>query len=51
MTERIIIPVKPAMSDAIKEYWHTERLNSKSEALRRLIQIGLDVEQKRLAKR
>jgi Arc/MetJ-type ribon-helix-helix transcriptional regulator len=47
MTERIIIPVTPSMAEEIKEYWHARRLNSKSEAVRMLIRVGLDTEGKR----
>jgi metal-responsive CopG/Arc/MetJ family transcriptional regulator len=47
MTERIIIPVTPAMSEDIKNFWHDRRLNSKSEAVRLLIQSGLEAERKK----
>lgn len=47
MTERIIIPVTPTMSEAIKDFWHEHRLNSKSEAVRHLIQAGLLAEAKK----
>ena len=47
MTERIIIPVTPTMLEEIKEYWHERRLNSKSEAIRRLIEVGLETERKK----
>lgn len=47
MTERIIIPVTPSMAEEIKEYWHARRLNSKSEAVRMLIRVGLDTETKK----
>lgn len=42
MTERIIIPVTPTMLDSIKDHWHAQRLNSKSEAVRHLIELGLE---------
>lgn len=42
LTERIIIPISKAMAAEIEDYWHGKRLRSKSEAVRRLIQAGLD---------
>jgi hypothetical protein len=47
LTERIIIPVSKTMEGEIKDYWHERRLNSKSEAVRHLIQAGLEAERKR----
>ena len=50
VAERIVVPVDASMSEAIKDYWHERRFNNRSEAIRRLIQIGLEVESKNLRK-
>jgi hypothetical protein len=42
MTERLILPIGDELSEQIKEYWHEQRLNSKSEAVRQLIRTGLE---------
>ena len=42
MVERIVIPVPADLSEAIKDYWHDNRLNSRSEAVRKLIRLGLE---------
>ncbi len=47
MTERIIIPVTETMAGDIDEFWHDRRMRSKSEAVRHLIQAGLDAERKK----
>jgi hypothetical protein len=49
-TERVIVPVPLSMLDDIKEYWHEHRLNSKSEAIRRLIEAGLKAEGRKTRK-
>lgn len=45
-SERIIIPISKSMAGDIDEFWHGNRLRSKSEAVRRLIQAGLDAQRK-----
>jgi hypothetical protein len=42
LTVRMIFPVTPTMAEEIKEYWHAKRLNSKAEAIRALVQAGLN---------
>ncbi|MCV0371743.1 hypothetical protein [Filomicrobium sp.] len=44
LTERIIAPMSKAMVDAIADYRFGNRLESKSEAVRRLIAAGLRAE-------
>jgi hypothetical protein len=44
MTDRIIIPVTPTMTEQISEFWHKRRMKSKSEAVRHLIEVGLAAE-------
>ena len=51
IVERIAVPVDRVLSNAIEDYWHDKRLRSRSEAVRRLIQIGLEVESKRSSTR
>lgn len=51
VAERIVVPVDAEMLERIKDYWHERRFNNRSEAVRRLIQIGLEVESKNLGKR
>jgi metal-responsive CopG/Arc/MetJ family transcriptional regulator len=46
IVERIVVPVTAELSEAIKDFWHERRLNSKSEAVRHLIRVGLDAEKK-----
>jgi hypothetical protein len=48
MDKRLIFPVTDAMAEAIDDYRFAQRLGSKSEALRRLIEAGLQAEHKRL---
>jgi metal-responsive CopG/Arc/MetJ family transcriptional regulator len=50
LTERLIFPVSPAMAEEIKEYWHDQRLNSKSEAIRQLLEESLERWRKRKEK-
>ena len=47
LSERIIVPVSKSMEESIKDFWHQRRLNSKSEAVRILIEAGLKAEAKR----
>jgi hypothetical protein len=51
LTERLIFPVSPGMAEEIKDFWHDQRLNSKSEAIRQLIEDGLDKWRKTKRKR
>jgi len=41
-TERIITPMPKAMVAAVDDYRFSNRLPSRAEAIRRLIEIGLD---------
>jgi Arc/MetJ-type ribon-helix-helix transcriptional regulator len=41
-SERIIIPLTPSMVEAIKDYWHEHRFDSRSEAIRRLLEYALE---------
>jgi hypothetical protein len=47
---RMIFPVTETMEEQIKDYWHDQRLNSKSAALRALVQSGLDAWAKKRSK-
>ena len=47
LTERIIIPVSPRMVQEIDDYRFSNRIGSKSEAVRRLIEAGLKAEGKK----
>lgn len=47
LTERLILPVTKSMAAEIKRYWHEHQLDSRAEAMRTLIQIGLDSDKKR----
>lgn len=42
LTERVIIPMTPSMVEAITEYRFMHRHESRAEAVRALVQIGLD---------
>jgi hypothetical protein len=44
MTERIIFPASKAMSDAISDYRFDKRIDSKADAIRKLIVAGLKAE-------
>jgi len=41
LTERMIFPVTPDVVAEIEDFWHERRLNSKSEAIRQLIEADL----------
>lgn len=41
LTERVLVPMSKDMVEAIKDYWHANRLDSKSAAVRELIEVGL----------
>lgn len=41
LTERVLVPMSKDMVEAIKDYWHANRLDSKSVAVRELIEVGL----------
>ena len=44
---RMIFPVTEETAEEIKNYWHDQRLNSKSAAIRALVQSGLDAWRKK----
>ena len=44
LTERLIFPVSKAMAEEIADYRFAHRIDSKSEAIRRLIEAGLKAE-------
>lgn len=46
LTERVIVPMTKDMVEAIKDFWHDNRLDSKSEAVRQLIEAGLAAKRK-----
>lgn len=46
LTERVIVPMSPTMVEAIRDYWHDNRLDSKSEAVRQLVAAGLAAKRK-----
>ena len=48
--ERLIIPVSKTLLEQIKDFWHDNRLDSKAEAARALIEAGLKAEGKRVKK-
>jgi hypothetical protein len=48
MTERFVIPVPADLAEAIRDYWHEQKLDSKSEAVRMLIRMGLAAAGKKL---
>ena len=41
LSERVIIPMAPSMVEAIQNYRFINRLESRAEAVRKLIEIGL----------
>lgn len=43
-TERIQLLMTPPEVTQIEDYWHEHHLRSRSEAIRRLIRIGLKAE-------
>ena len=46
LSERVIVPMSKALLGDIKDYWHERKLDSRSEAIRRLIQAGLEAERR-----
>lgn len=50
MTERLIFPASKSMAAEIDDYRFEHRINSKAEAIRRLIAAGLKTESKRSRK-
>lgn len=50
LSERLIFPVSPTMAAAITDYRFEHRIDSKAEAIRKLIEAGLAAERKRKAK-
>ena len=51
LTERVIIPMTPAMVEAVQNYRFMHRLESRAEAIRNLIEIALKSEEKKAAKK
>lgn len=47
LTERIITPMSKQMVSDISDYRFSARVETRSEAIRRLIQAGLEAERKR----
>ena len=47
LTERVIVPVSKSMLQDITDYRFERRIESKSEAIRKLIEAGLKAEGKR----
>ena len=47
LTERIIIPVSKIMVEEIDDYRFANRIGSKADAVRRLIEAGLRAEEKK----
>ena len=47
LTERVIVPVSKSMLQDITDYRFEQRIESKSEAIRKLIEAGLKAEGKR----
>jgi len=47
LTERMIFPASKELVEAITDYRFENRINSMSEALRRLVEAGLKVEHKK----
>ena len=47
LTERVIVPVSKTMLQDITDYRFEQRIESKSEAVRKLIDAGLKAEGKR----
>ena len=50
LSERVITPMSPAMVQAIADWRFENRCESKAEAVRRLIQLGLESTTKKRAK-
>jgi hypothetical protein len=50
LTERLIFPVSPTMLAEITDYRFEHRIESKSEAIRRLIEAGLKAEGRKAKK-
>ena len=47
LTERVIVPISKTMLKDITDYRFEQRIESKSEAVRKLIEAGLKAEGKR----
>jgi hypothetical protein len=47
LTKRVIIPMTTAMVEAVHDYRFMHRLESRAEAIRRLIEIGLEASRER----
>ena len=51
LSQRVIIPMSPGMIEAIQEYRFMHRLESRAEAVRQLIEIGLETTKSRKPKK
>lgn len=47
LSERIIVPMSKSMVDAINDYRFANRLESRAEAIRQLVEIALAAEKTR----
>lgn len=47
ISERIVITLPPALLQSIQDYRFGNRINSQSAAVRRLIEMGLQVEKRK----
>lgn len=47
MKERISFWLEKEIIDAVEDYWHENRLKSRTDAIRELLRIALDVVKKR----
>ena len=47
LSERLIFPATKSMAEAIADYRFEQRIESKADAIRRLIEAGLKVESKK----
>jgi hypothetical protein len=51
LTERILLPITKSMLAAISDFRFEARFNTRADAMRHLIQAGLDAEKKNAKKR
>jgi metal-responsive CopG/Arc/MetJ family transcriptional regulator len=45
--ERVTITLPTTLAEQIKDYWHSRRLGSNSEAIRKLVEAGLKAEKRK----
>ena len=45
--ERVTITLPTTLAEQIKDFWHSRRLGSNSEAIRKLVEAGLKAEKSR----